>query len=201
MTTYKVVENDRHWMYFLSLEEDLIRLSRSIEFSERNMDVFSIETTRLFLATCSEVDVLLKTLAAPHVAKERKDLNIGDCRVALADRYPMIKEAVVSIPRFQARLSPFASWLEKRQPGWWDDHTLVKHQRYDHYAKATVSNLLSAMAGLMVVALTYFQETGWHAVRPAPTVMHPYWNQASYCLDPYGHLIDLRSEHLRPEDG
>jgi len=49
-----------HWNYFLALEHDLDQASRFIEFSEQNFPVYSIELAHIFLATCSEIDVVQK---------------------------------------------------------------------------------------------------------------------------------------------
>ena len=52
-----------HWNFFLAIEEDLDALSKFVDFSG-NDDVFSIEIARLFLSSCSEVDVILKQLCS-----------------------------------------------------------------------------------------------------------------------------------------
>ena len=50
-----------HWHYFISLEDEIVKISRFIEISEDNYDVYSIELTKLFLSICSEVDVIIHT--------------------------------------------------------------------------------------------------------------------------------------------
>jgi hypothetical protein len=46
-----------HWNYFLALERDLEVVSRYVEFSRPNFQVFSIELAHLLFAAASEVDV------------------------------------------------------------------------------------------------------------------------------------------------
>ena len=58
----KVKENFVHWNYFIALEQDLIKVSRFIEFSQENFNTYSIELAHLLLATSSEIDVVLKAL-------------------------------------------------------------------------------------------------------------------------------------------
>ena len=194
--------NNMHWMYFLSLEEDLIALARSIEFAEPNFNVFSIECTRLLLAACSEVDVVMKLLATPHSTKEPKKVaNLGECRELLAGRYPIISEASVLIPRHGLRLTPWASWREGKQPAWWDGYNDVKHRRAEHYAQATLVNVLNAIAGLLVALMLYLRQIKIvDIIMPATWLLRPYHLQGSYCISPDGHLIDLRPEHFRNED-
>ena len=59
ITTTKI---DSHWNYFLSVEADLLELSRFIEFDKRNYKCFSVEMARLLMAAAAEVDVVCKQL-------------------------------------------------------------------------------------------------------------------------------------------
>ena len=44
---------ESHWNYFLAIEDDLERLSRHIEFDERNFKCFTIEISRILLASAT----------------------------------------------------------------------------------------------------------------------------------------------------
>src|SRR5690554_7657503 len=57
-----------HWNFFLSIEEDLDRLGRFVDFSA-NEESFSIEIARLFLAASAEVDVVLKQRSEEHTSE------------------------------------------------------------------------------------------------------------------------------------
>lgn len=198
MSGVVVERKDMHWMYFLALEEDLLRLARYVEFSEPNFGVFSIECARLLLAACSEVDVVLKLVAESWDGGEVKSLF--QCRQIVMKHYPLITEADVSIPRHGLRMRPWASWELGSQPTWWEDYNAVKHRRSQHYAQATLRNALEAIAGLMVVLLMYLHRTkAVDIVMPATLLLRPYFKQGSYCVSPEGHLIDLRSEDLHSE--
>ena len=48
------------WNYFFCLEEDIIALSRWIEFSAENERDYSIELARLLMTAGAEVDVVAK---------------------------------------------------------------------------------------------------------------------------------------------
>jgi hypothetical protein len=60
-----------HWNYFLPLESDLKNISRYIEIHPKNFKTFSIGLTQLFLATCSEIDVILKEICKIVAVKQR----------------------------------------------------------------------------------------------------------------------------------
>jgi phage-related protein len=51
-----------YWNYFLAIENDLEKISRYIEISERNFCTYSVELLRTYLACCSEVDNILKQI-------------------------------------------------------------------------------------------------------------------------------------------
>ncbi len=53
---------ESHWNYLLAIEGDLERLSRYIEFDERNFECFSIEISRILLTSGAEVDVVCKQI-------------------------------------------------------------------------------------------------------------------------------------------
>ena len=51
-----------HWNYFLALDRDLEVVSRYVEFTKPNFNVYSIELAHLLFAAASEVDVIAKLL-------------------------------------------------------------------------------------------------------------------------------------------
>lgn len=61
-----------HWQYFLALENDLINVSRYIEFSgvdnpkAINARVHSLELARILLMASAECEVILKIITAPR---------------------------------------------------------------------------------------------------------------------------------------
>jgi hypothetical protein len=54
--------NFPHWEYLLAIDRDLDVTSRYIDFADANMGVYSTELTRMYLAVCSEIDVVAKQL-------------------------------------------------------------------------------------------------------------------------------------------
>src|SRR5690606_18684392 len=83
-----------YWNYFLAIESDLEKLSRYIEFSEDNLNTYSIELAQILLTAASEVDVLLKDiLTLMEVPLERN--NMYCYRNAIVEHLPgMIQERV-----------------------------------------------------------------------------------------------------------
>jgi hypothetical protein len=141
-----------HWRYFLSLEEDVVRLSRFVEFSKQNYATFSVEMTRLVLSAGSEVDVVAKQLCrAADTASEAQTMN--QYRPVLRAAYPQIEQFTVEIPRFGLSFGPWRSWTHDENPPWWRAYNHVKHHRHERFGEANLENTLGAMAGLLVLVL------------------------------------------------
>ncbi len=52
-----------YWDYYLSLENDLLKTKRFVDFSqESNLKVNSIEFARIILSSCAEIDMVCKEL-------------------------------------------------------------------------------------------------------------------------------------------
>ena len=55
-----------YWNYFLSLENDLNRCSKYVEFTEDNLSVYSTEILKLFLAASSEFEAIMKEIGRKY---------------------------------------------------------------------------------------------------------------------------------------
>lgn len=145
-----------HWNYFIALEQDLMKLSRFIEFSEENFDVYSIELAHLLLAASSEVDVVLKALC--NLIKPSKNhKNINDYKeTVLTDISGLITDKCY-ISRHGLEFQPWSSWAGEENPGWWQSHNNVKHTRNTHFNEANLKNTLDALTALSLVVLYYYQ--------------------------------------------
>ncbi|MEX2235815.1 MAG: hypothetical protein WD824_26895 [Cyclobacteriaceae bacterium] len=145
--------NDRlplsHWNYFLALESDLKGVSRHIEIHKANYKTFSISLTQLFMASCSEIDVILKEVA--KLTTLRKAKNIYDFFEVLSEKVPLIFSKKVSIPLYQIELIPFEHWKSDQPPVWWTAYNNVKHHRNTHYSDANLENCLNALGALYIV--------------------------------------------------
>jgi hypothetical protein len=72
-----------HWNYLLALDRDMEAVSRYIEFTTANENVYSIELAHLLFAAASEVDVVAK-LVCEQVDPTARRANIDDYRSILA---------------------------------------------------------------------------------------------------------------------
>lgn len=143
-----------HLNYFSCLEDDLLQLSRWIEFSAENEPVYSIELARLLMTAAAEVDVIAKALCK-EIDGKRKAESINVYQSVLIKAVPMLPQAEVKMPRFGMAFLPWSNWgiKEKNPPEWWQGNNKVKHHRSEHFNQANLKNVLNAIAGLLVLLL------------------------------------------------
>ena len=150
-----------YWEYFLSIEEDLLKTARYVEFHQDNYSVYSIEFALILLASCSEIDTIAKLLYSPSPSQIRngKDWrNIADHKKGIyEDQYHKFPTQKINIPRYELTLSPWSEWAEgNNRPSWWESYNAVKHRRNEAYNEATLENTLNSVAGLLCIVLYYY---------------------------------------------
>ena len=149
-----------HLNYFGCLEDDLLELSRWVEFCAENESVYSIELARLLMTAAAEVDVVAKALCAA-IDKKRGAESIHVYQDVLLHAVPMLPDALVEMPRFGMTFRPWENWNHpKIPPDWWQGNNKVKHQRHTHFDRASLKNVLNAVAALLVLLLLLHSKDG-----------------------------------------
>jgi len=149
-----------HMNYFSCLEDDLLQLSRWIEFSADNESAYSIELARLLMTAAAEVDVVAKALCK-EIDKKREASSINVYQTVLLNAVPMLPQAEVEMPRFGMIFRPWRNWVEKSNPpDWWQGNNKVKHHRAEHFCQANLKNVLNAVAALLVLLLLLQSKDG-----------------------------------------
>jgi hypothetical protein len=165
---------DAHWNYFLSVEADLERLSRFIEFDERNYPCFSVENARILIAAAAEADVVCRQLCRKIDLASSAD-NIHKYRDEIVPAYPVLTRFEVLAPRYGLRLKPWDSWSHPGGvPTWWTAYNKIKHHRDTEYYRASLKNVLDAVAGLFVVCLYLYKDKArLGELIPSPSILRP----------------------------
>jgi len=181
-----------HWNYFLALEEDLERLARFVDLSG-NDGTYSIEIARVFLASCAEVDVVLKQLCQVFDPNSMAD-NISAYFPIVTGGIPNFGGFEVILPRFGLTLHPWVDWTQGQAPFWWQHHNKVKHQRHDHFEKANLKNCVNSIAGLYVSVLyLYRQEAEAGQLQQLPRLLNVSDVQfGGTTMGRYGHSFKYR---------
>lgn len=165
---------DAHWNYFLSIEQDLDRLSRFIEFDECNYSCFSLEIVRLLIAAAAKVDVVCKQICQSINPASVAD-TIHNYRNEILPAYPTIPRFEVLAPRYGLRFKPWDKWNRPRGvPLWWTAYNKIKHQRYTEYHMANLKNVLNAVGGLFVACLYLYKDKATLGeLIPSPVILRP----------------------------
>lgn len=144
---------DEHWNYLISLDADVLRLSRYIELSVANSACYSIEITRILLAAASEIDVVAKVLSQ-KVNPTLQPRDIHGYRKAIVPKLPGLPGMAVVLPRHGLTFTPWEEWKKpKGLPLWWTAYNKVKHERNAHFPQANLENALNAVGGLFLLNL------------------------------------------------
>lgn len=170
----QVTRVEVHWNYFLSIEQDMERLSRFIEFDEQNYDCFSVEIARLLIAAAAEVDVVCKQICQSLDGNSVAE-NILQYRDEIAAAYPVMTNFDVLAPRYGLRLTPWSNWNQPNGvPLWWTAYNKIKHERHNEYHRANLKNVLNAIAGLFVACLyLYIDKATLGELIPSPSILRP----------------------------
>lgn len=157
MTIFVNTKSKLHWNYFIALERDLEVMSRYIEFSEPNIEVYSIELARLLFAAASEVDDVAKLLCHRLDPSARRK-NIDDYRNILAPAMPELPNTTVYVPRYGLNFNPWLEWSGSSNPVWWKSYNDVKHERNIYFYKANLKNALNALGALLILNFHFYDE-------------------------------------------
>jgi hypothetical protein len=66
-----------------------------------------------------------------------------------------LSDITVYVPRYSVKCTPWKSWADDKNPDWWTHYNKVKHERNEHFNKATLRNVLNVLAGLLAVNYLY----------------------------------------------
>lgn len=126
----------QHWSYLLTIEQDVQRLARFVEFHEDNFSCFSVEIAHLLLAAAAECDVVCKQICKRANPKSKAD-KIGHYKKEILAIYPNIHQFTVQVPRYALKFKPWSNWGSKPEPApfWWTANNKIKHQRDTHFAQ------------------------------------------------------------------
>jgi hypothetical protein len=149
---------ESHWNYLLAIEGDLERLSRFIEFDQQNFKCFSVEISRILLASGAEVDVVCKQICNKLDSCSSAH-NIYNYRDEICAAYPNIPDFEVLLPRYGLTLTPWSNWHSSNNPpDWWTAYNKIKHHRDTEYHQANLKNALNSLGGLFVMVLYLYKD-------------------------------------------
>lgn len=150
------MEHRHFWRYFQTIESDLIRLSRYIEFDTTNYNTYSVELSRILLAAGSEIDVMMRQLCVA-IDNTSTDKTMKTYAKRILSKEPDIVSMKVFISDYDIELSPFNEWTSTRNPQWWIAYNQVKHNRDNSFNMASLKNVLDIVSALFIIEILYYR--------------------------------------------
>jgi len=159
-----------HWNLFISLEDDLEKASKYIEFCLANEGAYSIELAKILMSASSEVDVVMKMIGN-HYGKNLGGIN--EYRELAQEYFPEISKEMCRLPRFQMQFIPWENWNGDTNPFWWQGYNKVKHVRNIHYDKANLKNCINSVGALMIALVYYHKLTSGLSFKEVMELLTP----------------------------
>lgn len=160
---------------YLCIEKELKDIFNFIEPCEQNVKAFSFELYSLLLRACTEVELNCKLILTSNGYTKSGNFNMCDYKnIEKSSKISLYK---ISISNWRYNnadgshyydkkiLYPFHNFALNKSPSWYSDYNDVKHNREDNFEKASLENVLNAVAGILILLYSQF---------------------GSCCLDTYG---------------
>jgi hypothetical protein len=135
-----------HWEYFLSIEEDLARCTRYVDFNKDNYNTYSVEFARIIVAAAAEFDSVAKGLCKAINPAESPD-TINQYYPIIVGKYAQFLDYTIDMPRFKLELQPWKAWTPAVAPDWWS-------KSYNKIIGQTLSLRLMPLPGSWLVSYT-----------------------------------------------
>ena len=145
-----------YWKQYTLLEQEFIKTMIYVEIDQANFKTYSSMYLKLLLEIGSEVENVLK-----EMCNTTGRTTITDYAQQVLQRHPNIINQVVQVKDKSISIIPFAGW-NTTQPskslGFWNAYNDVKHDRISNYQKATLENVICALAGLFLLEMYRINE-------------------------------------------
>ncbi|MGE6333208.1 hypothetical protein [Stenotrophomonas sp. NPDC077659] len=153
------------------------------------MSTYSIELSRLLLASCSQIEIVGKTISS---IVGKKVENIRGIMMTLTKSDPSLIHAKVTIPRYSLESEPWKAWANTKTPVWWKAYNSTKHDEENALKKATLRNCIDAIAALLLITLVLGHHRRIDAFKPNTSLFYPPEDFASLDMMPDGGITDIK---------
>jgi len=161
------------WPVYKNLEKEVLELSYSIHFYDKQVGVHSVKIAELLLRCAVEVESISKALYEieggdmnPKDAEgEERFLNYDfDCLKMLDRKWKLSKKQIILVAttmyfeKDENRIFLPLKNAHKGEASWQKSYQAVKHSRVDELNRATIRSLIQAMAALYLLNIYYRNE-------------------------------------------
>ena len=154
---------------FNLLQKDLLDLFDYVEPSDKNRNCYSFRIQELLLRTCVEIEANFKAILFENGYKKKRNLNINTDYRKLEISHKL-SSYEVKLPYWQGtddRRIPFSAWASHQSLNWYQAYNATKHDRHRSFEKASFTNLIDAICGLVVLLSSQFHTQDFSPADPA----------------------------------
>ena len=168
-------KNAEHYVRaFILIQNDLQTIFEYVEPSDECRTAYSYRIHALLMRTCVELEANFKAILEENTftPPANRSLNIRDYRRVDATHHLSSYEVMLPIWNNKPLiLKPFEPWKSARGLSdrgelslcWYQAYNASKHDRQDEFKKANLENLVTAVAGLLVLISSQFQSQDFTA--------------------------------------
>jgi len=135
------------------LELDLKKVFEYVEPCNKNLETYSQRLYELLLRACTEFEASAKAILCANSYQKSPDaFTIKDYR--LINKATKISEYKVSLLSWSPEpkeLQPFKAWKITHKLDWYSAYNSVKHNRFAEFNKASLNNVINAIAGVYII--------------------------------------------------
>lgn len=139
------------------LEKDIISLFEYIEPADANLNTYSYRIYELLLRASTEFELNAKKILTANGYTRAGYWNVTDYyKINTATRLDEYRLFINVWANGKKEIRPLLEWSVGHSLSWYQDYNLVKHNRHDQFAKASLDNLLKAVASVFSIIFAQF---------------------------------------------
>ena len=154
-----VTEPQHYLRSFYILQKDFVHLLEYVEPCDQNLPTLSFRIHELLTRTCIEIEANFTAILTENIYTKAGNLNMKDYE--LVNQTHFLSSYSVSLPVWKGISgvrTPFAPWASGTSLGWYQAYNKSKHNRHQHFDKATFENLVDAIGALVVLLSAQFNK-------------------------------------------
>lgn len=149
--------NSLFWNYYIMIEDNVVNLSRYIDFRDSNLKTCSNEIISQLLNIGSEIDVLCKEICILKATDKKEMKTYSDWFIKNINNIDTLK---ISVRNTSLGIQPFKQW-KKEDPEvlpWWKAYNDIKHNRVKNFEEGNLENLINALGALYFLEMFYIKK-------------------------------------------
>ena len=168
-----VKKTNLYWPVYKNLEKEVLELSYSIHFCDKQVGVHSVKIAELLLRCAVEIESISKALFKAeggdinpkddagqnrHLKYDFDYLQLLDTKWTLAKKRIVLAATSMYFEKDENRIFLPLKNANKGEASWQKAYQAVKHSRVDELERATIRSLVQAMAALYLLNAYYRDE-------------------------------------------